>query len=197
MISEGLERAQRNFDAYLEENVDINWDLQRKKIFEHFGLTSRDNDVSVKSTSSPSLNGSFGRSSRQGRPGNNGRSRQPTMNRSIFGQSSLQKSVIGTPGTGAGNATLFADVADKSGAGPMAQQDRFLREKQNNFATKVQALNRARLDENPYPVLQEFKGVESQPGGEVSKFWRPRSSILIQLNSLLGSLQIAMMCWPK
>jgi len=164
MISEGLERAQRNFDAYLEENVDINWELQRKKIYEHFGLMPKGANGTDDFADGRGGKGAFGKSSRRGRstkpPG------QSTLNRSIFGQSGLQKSVIGTPGVGSGNATLFADVAEKNSIAPAAQDDRFLREKQRKYAAKVQNLNRARLDEAPYPVLQELKSVESQSGGE-------------------------------
>ena len=176
MISEGLERAQRNFDAYLEENVDINWELQRKKIYEHFGLTARNGDALEDSTDSPGVKGSFGKSTRKGHLANKSSAVQATMNRSIFGQSRLQKSVIGPPGVGSGKATLFADVAEKNGSVPVVQDDRFLRERQRRFAEKVQTLNRARLGENSYPVLQEFKSVESQPGGEVSQSNYPEPS---------------------
>ena len=165
MIREGLERAHRNFDAYLDENVDINWELQRKKIHEHFGLMPKNSDASDEIASGPGGKGAFGRSARKGRsikrtPG------KSTLNRSIFGQSSLQKSVIGTPGMGSGNATLFADVAEKSSAAPAGLDDRILREKQRRFAEKVQVLNRARLNEAPFLILSEFKIVESQPGGD-------------------------------
>ena len=165
MISEGLERAQRNFDAYLEENVDINWELQRKKIYEHFGLMPKNADDLDDSTGTPGGKGAFGKSTRRGRSGMKTPGKS-TLNRSIFGQSSLQKSVIGTPGVGSGNATLFADVAEKTTTAPLAQDDRYLREKQRKFAEKVQALNHARLDEVQYPIMQELKSVENQPGGE-------------------------------
>ena len=165
MISEGLERAQRNFDEYLEENVDINWELQRKKIYEHFGLMPKKADNSDDSMATSGGKGAFGKSTRRGRSSMKTPGRS-TLNRSIFGQSSLQKSVIGTPDVGSGNATLFADVAEKNTPAPLAQDNRYLREKQRAFAGKVQALNRARLDEVQYPILQELKTVEIQPGGE-------------------------------
>lgn len=168
MISEGLERAQRNFDAYLDENVDINWELQRKKIHEHFGLVPKRGEASDDLATTSSVSGSFGKSTRRGRINNANHFGQTTLNRSIFGQSSVQMSVIGTPGVGSGNATLFVDVAEKNAAAPAVQDDRFMREKQRKFAEKVQMLNRARLDEINYPVLQEMKSIETQPGGEVS-----------------------------
>ena len=168
MISEGLERAQRNFDAYLEENVDTNWELQRKNIYEHFGLMHKHGEASDDLTGNPSVRGDFGKSTRRGRTNNPDRPGQSTLNRSIFGQSSAQKSVIGTPAVGSGNATLFADVAEKNAPAPVIQDGRFVREKQRKFAEKVQMLNRARLDESSYHVLQELRSIESQPGGEVS-----------------------------
>ena len=177
MISEGLERAQKNFDAYLEENVDINWELQRKKIYEHFGLMTKHGEASDDQASRPGVKGGFGKSTRRGRTNNANPSGQSVLNRSIFGQSSIQKSVIGTPGVGSRNATLFADVAEKNAPAPAVQDDRWVREKQRKFAEKVQMLNAARLDENSYPVLQEFKGVENQPGGEVSTPFGCRSLI--------------------
>ena len=164
MISESLERTQRNFDAYLEEHVDINWELQRKKIYEHFGLMPKGENAMGSLADGPTGKGAFGKSTRRGRstraPG------QSTLDRSIFGQSSLQKSVIGTPGVVSGNAALFADVVDRNGTAPLVQDDRFMRERQRQYSEKVQNLNRARLDEASYSVLDEFKQVESQSGGE-------------------------------
>ena len=170
MIAEGIERAHRNFDAYLDENIDINWEAQRKKIYEHFGLTARGSDRSdhASQPSSPGVKGSFGRSTRRGRTLRGERSTQSTLGRSIFGQSSLQKSVIGTPDPGHRSASLFTDVEDKSGQGAVPE-DRFSRDKQGKFAEKVQALNRTRLQEKTYPIFHEFKNVQTQPGGEVCK----------------------------
>ncbi|KAL8916765.1 MAG: hypothetical protein Q9172_006131, partial [Xanthocarpia lactea] len=167
MIAEGIERAHRNFDAYLDENIDINWEAQRKKIYEHFGLVSNGSERSdaPAQSMSPGPKGSFGRSTRRGRTTNGDQSKQSTLGRSIFGQSSLQKSVIGTPNTAYKTASLFADVEDRSDQGAVSD-DRFSREKQTKFAEKVQALNRERLQERPYRILHEFKAVQLQPGGE-------------------------------
>lgn len=170
MIAEGITRAQRNFDAYLEENIDINWGVQRKKIYEHFGLVPRGSEKLSDSTSypSPGIKGSFGRSTRGGRGSTAERQRQGASSRSVFGRSGMQKSVIGTPGVGIGNAMVFGDGVEKYGQNLPVQDDRFLREKQANFAQKVQRLNEARLKDLCYPVLQEFGSVEGQAGGDVS-----------------------------
>ena len=171
MITEGIERANRNFNAYLEEHVDINWEAQRRKVYEHFGLApGRHSD------GDPGERGTFGRSSRRGRGTNNEKSGQSTMDRSVFGHSGMQKSVIGTPAVGAGNMQVFGDVSEKTAAVPK-QEDRLLREKQGRFAEKVQKLNEARLQEKFYPILQEFLDVEGLPGGDVSLGWITLSSL--------------------
>lgn len=169
MIAEGLNRAARDFDAYLEENVTMNWDEQRKKIYEHFGLTPRgaDRDGSSASLPSPGARGSFGRSSKRAKGPATAPAGQATPTRSVFGNSGMQKSVIGTPGAGPGNATLFADVTDKPGNGAGSQDDRSVRAKQGRYAEKVQRLNAARLQEVVYPVLHEFASVERDSGPEV------------------------------
>nr|7MVU_B Chain B, Nucleoporin NIC96 [Thermochaetoides thermophila DSM 1495]7MVV_B Chain B, Nucleoporin NIC96 [Thermochaetoides thermophila DSM 1495]7MVY_B Chain B, Nucleoporin NIC96 [Thermochaetoides thermophila DSM 1495]7MVZ_B Chain B, Nucleoporin NIC96 [Thermochaetoides thermophila DSM 1495]7TBI_J1 Chain J1, Nic96 R2 [Saccharomyces cerevisiae]7TBI_J2 Chain J2, Nic96 R2 [Saccharomyces cerevisiae]7TBJ_J1 Chain J1, NUP93 R2 [Homo sapiens]7TBJ_J2 Chain J2, NUP93 R2 [Homo sapiens]7TBJ_J3 Chain J3, N len=38
MIADGLERSARDFDAFLEENVTLEWEAQRKRIYQHFGI---------------------------------------------------------------------------------------------------------------------------------------------------------------
>ena len=167
MIEEGIQRAHRNFDLFLEENVDINWDLQRKKIYEHFGLAKASSKLDESTRSGADTNtGSFGRSSRRGRGADSGRPGQDSLKRTIFGASSLQRSVIGSPSSQAGNATVFADVAEKRGPPPDAHNDRFTREKQAKYADKVQTLNQARIQELPYPVLQGFLNVETERLGD-------------------------------
>lgn len=169
MIAEGLNRAERDFDAFLEENVTMNWEEQRKRIYEHFGLAAKGGEQDDDSTvfPNPGGKGSFGRSTRRGRPHAATANGHGTSTRSVFGRSGMQKSVIGTPGTGAGTATLFADVADKAGNGIGGQDDRYVRQKQGRYAEKVQLLNAARLREAVYPVLREFASIEREPGGEV------------------------------
>ena len=165
MISDGIDRAQRNFDNYIQEHVDINWDAQRKKVYEHFGLANRrpDESLGVGDSASPGDTGSFGRSSRRGRGLAGNKSGQGSPGRSVFGHSGMQKSVIGTPAVGAGNIQIFGETPSKAAA-PLVQEDRLLRERQAKFAEKVQKLNESRLREVFYPVLKEFLSVEAQPG---------------------------------
>ena len=181
MIADGINRANRSFDAFVEKNVDINWDVQRKRIYEHFGLMQKGGNKSVDSGEflTPGGKGSFGRSSHRSRGSSVYGPGGGAHNRSIFGNSGMQKSVIGTPGVGLRNAILFGDVEDKAQPVAPPQDDRFLREKQAKFAEKVQELNGARLQEMVYPVLKEFANVEGQPVGNVSLFLcYPKLSVL-------------------
>jgi nuclear pore complex protein Nup93 len=162
MIAEGLERAHRNFDAYLEDHVDINWEEQRRKVYEHFGLATRTTDgMPGASYYNAGATGTFGRSAKKSRA--NGAS---LANRSVFGASGIQKSVIGTPGKGAGNAQLFSESSEKGNIVPPVQDDRFVLERQGKFARKVQHLNESRLiDKDTYQILREFQSVESDQSG--------------------------------
>ncbi|KAI9830453.1 MAG: hypothetical protein M1819_005705 [Sarea resinae] len=172
MIAEGLNRSARDFDAFLEENVTMEWDAQRRRIYEHFGLAPKGADrqsdsIGSPRTSSPAAKGGFGRSTRRGRGQGAPSKLGASAGASVFGASGMQKSVIGAPGTAA-NATLFADVADKEMRGSPGVNDRFLREKEGMFAEKVQRFNEARLQEKSYPVLGEFSHVEGHGGSETT-----------------------------
>jgi hypothetical protein len=167
MIAESLARVHSDFDAFLEEKVNLNWDEQRRKIFQHFGLAQKNEPV-VDSQLETSK-GPFGRSWKQPKPSEAlpSQSFAPSRNRSVFGRSGFEKSVIGSPGTGLAGSQMFADGAERNeGVNPSADT-RFLREKMGYFADKVQRLNSARLDERTFPVFHEFAEVERHAKGDV------------------------------
>ena len=173
LIAEGLNRSARDFDRYLEENITMEWDAQRRRIYEHFGLAPKAGEGagrdSLHGSPTPVEQGPFGRSSRRGHSVKASGSRTGTPAKSsLFGASGLQKSVIGTPGrAGSGPVSLFADVAEKSmGSTQAGVDDRSTRDKQAKFADKVQQLNACRLQNKVFPVLQEFGNVEAQIGGD-------------------------------
>ncbi|KAI9843498.1 MAG: hypothetical protein M1838_002599 [Thelocarpon superellum] len=172
LIEEGLSRAARDFDRYLEQNVTMEWDAQRRRIYEHFGLTAKVGDGDGRDARSSAFglteSGSFGRSRRgQGNKASSSRAGTPSK-ASVSGMSSLQRSVIGTPArSGVNQTSLFADVAEKATGAPQAGvDDRFLRDKQAKFADQVQLLNESRLQGKVYPILREFGSVERQAGGD-------------------------------
>jgi nuclear pore complex protein Nup93 len=163
MVAESLARAQRDFDLFMEEKVDLDWEEQRHRIFKHFGLSQKDDPAEV---SGPS----FGRSTRQSnqfRPAaNHGVSR-----RSVLGRSGFEKSVIGTPGTGKSSHQLFDDPMERTdGPNTQSLDLRFLREKMGYYAEKVQSLNSARLQARSFPIFHEFSEVEKHAGGDVSSY---------------------------
>jgi nuclear pore complex protein Nup93 len=163
MINESLSRAQRDFDTFLEEKVDMDWEEQRQKIFQHFGLSQKDATSAgdMKST----MRGAFGRSARQSKPAGGP---SAASRRSVFGRSGLDKSVIGTPGTGLASRQLFEDPAERSeGLATPSPDLRFLREKMGHYAEKVQDLNLSRLQGKTYPILHHFSEVEMHAGGDV------------------------------
>ena len=166
MINEGIERANKRFNAFLQDHIEMNWAEQRRKIYEHFGLTPRTTNQESETTDfATSDKGAFGRT-------RNNRTGKPELgksagSRSVFGQSTLQKSVIGSPAVGQGNIQAFSqNAAEKAQTMYPVPEDRFLREKEGRFAEKVQKLNESRLQESYYPLLREFLEVETAPGSD-------------------------------
>ena len=146
----------------------MEWDVQRRRIYEHFGLTkpgeNTDDTTAGASNQSFRETGSFGRSPRKTR--GFGASAQAS-----FGKSSMTRSILGPVGiNGDGRTTAFTDAAEKapSGAGLPAPDTRFDRERQEKYAEKVRDLNAARLQDIVYPVVQRFAEVESQVASDVS-----------------------------
>lgn len=163
MIKESMERVQKEFDAYLEEHLAINFDEQRQRIMEHFGLAPKDPTAAAQG--SPS-GGCFGRTSRKGK--NIFAESAKGSTRSVFGRSGMEKSIIGNPGLEASTTKFFADEpAVPSGSSRL--QDRSSWDKEGYFANKVQNLNVARLQEKPYPIFTSFAEVEEKAGGEAPR----------------------------
>ncbi|RKF82071.1 Nucleoporin NIC96 [Golovinomyces cichoracearum] len=162
MIQDGLSRSIKDFDTFLEENVTMEWDAQRKRIYENFGIQPKKITGSGAKGDIPSDSKyAFGKSKRS-KAAELARSR--IQSREIgLERSNLQKSVIGTAGPiGCGNKPVFLDVEKQMemnnivASGP---HDRLQRDKQSHYAEKVVALNHARLKKNPYPICSEFKSV--------------------------------------
>jgi len=178
MISDGLARSIRDFDTFLEDNVNMEWDAQRKRIYEHFGIKHRGDAAAsgrLGLTAAAAESGSFGRSRRSKAAGLAGSraSTKPISSGSTFGRSTLQKSVIGVNGpVGGGFQPVFADVEKRMetiGIPVPDPNDRFHREREARLAEKVQNLNMARLQKKCYPVLHEFASTAAEGGEEHSQ----------------------------
>lgn len=168
LIQEGLEQSKRDFDLYLEEKVQMEWDAQRRRIYEHFGLAKQSEKLAT--TSGPALStsarGAFGRSARRGRAMG---TTKTSSNGMSFGASGT-RSVLGSPPSGhSTRAASSQDLAEKPGATAQpVPEDRFLRDKQEKYMDRVKELNISRLKETLYPVLHKFSEVEVQSGIDVS-----------------------------
>ncbi|KAL2117016.1 hypothetical protein VTJ04DRAFT_9184 [Mycothermus thermophilus] len=172
MIADGLERSVRDFDAFLEENVTMEWEAQRRRIYQHFGIKPREEASSTQAaaraaTPSKEGQGTFGRSRRkasQPPPGE-----RPSQRMSVLGRSAMQRSVIGTPSRIGSHAPGFTDVEPrKEGAGQVggttSADDRFLREKQSKLADKIRDFNDARQRGDPIYLCRDLAELESKSG---------------------------------
>jgi nuclear pore complex protein Nup93 len=156
LIQEGLEQSKRDFDTFLEDNVQMEWDKQRQKIYEHFGLGRQSEDMAAsQSTFGSTARGAFGRSTRKGR--SMGAKRASVNGASTFGASSAGPPVIGL----SQSVLNGRDSPEKSVLGGTAgPQDRHVRDKQEKFMDQVKNLNDARQRESPFSVLHAFSSVE-------------------------------------
>lgn len=160
MIQEGLEQSRRDFDAFLEENVQMEWDAQRRRIYEHFGLVKPGEKLDTGSNGqSTNGTGAFGKSSRRGKVFGGSKSG------AAFGAS---QSVIGSTRNRGFASGSINESPEKGGRGASLPKDRFQRDKQEKFADKVTQLNVSRLEWNVYPILQNFAEVEAQAGIDAS-----------------------------
>ncbi|KAJ4307125.1 nuclear pore complex subunit [Collariella sp. IMI 366227] len=174
MIADGLDRSVRDFDSFLEENVTMEWDAQRKRIYEHFGIKPREDLRSTAqaaaarmSTPAKEGQGTFGRSRRKASQAAGGE--RPSQRMSVLGRSAMQKSVIGTPSRIGAHAPEFTDVeARKEGAGALngggSMDDRFLREKQGKLADKIHQFNDFRQRNLPTYICSDLADLESKSG---------------------------------
>ncbi|KAI1428515.1 Nup93/Nic96-domain-containing protein [Xylaria sp. FL1777] len=168
MIADGLERSTKDFDDFLEDNITMEWEAQRKRIYEHFGIKPREEESGDHGTGAPARESSagFGRSRRNPKAS---RAATPSAKGSAFGRSALQKSVIGTPSKIGPHQPEFKDVEDAAGSPPAAHNgssidDRVAREKQGRLAERIRDLNLSRLEKTPYPIFHELAEVENRTG---------------------------------
>ncbi|KAJ2905148.1 hypothetical protein MKZ38_006225 [Zalerion maritima] len=174
MIADGLERSVRDFDNFLEDNVTMEWESQRKHIYEHFGIKVKDDVGPALGSASfgESQQGGFGRSRRSKAQ----RSTMPPGTKSAAHSrlaTSLHRSVLGTPSRiGSHQQSDFTDVTSRADphetTSGTALDDRFLRDKQGKLAEQVHALNVCRIKRQPFAALHHFAEVESKYGDRQS-----------------------------
>jgi nuclear pore complex protein Nup93 len=169
LIQEGLEQSKRDFDSFLEDNVQIEWEKQRQRIYEHFGLGRQNEEMAASQSTfgSTATRGAFGRSTRKG-PGRSVGPKGASVNGASFA-ASTGAPIIGSVMSPYQKRSTNGDYQDKSmGSGPAGPSDRFTRDKQERFMETVKKLNETRLRENHFPILHEFAKAETAAGGENS-----------------------------
>jgi nuclear pore complex protein Nup93 len=157
MLRESMDRVYREVDNFIEESLGVDFEEQKLRIMEHFGLTLPDDAP----PNQPS--GSFGKTMKRTK---NGETDPARSTRSVFGRSALEKSIIGPSGSGAGTMSFFKS----EGASPTAmglprsssQVLRELRNKEKAFMEKVESLNQARMFHEKFPLMSNFGVVEDQ-----------------------------------
>ena len=152
MLRESMDRVYRDVDAFIEESLGIDFDQQKKRIMQHFGLIAQD---ATDDTTGPVGNFSNSRSQANNKSGR----------RSIFGKSGLDKSIIGNSTSVTGSTSFFGGQPSILPTSLNKNQTiRDLRDKERIFMQKVEALNTSRVEEKNYKILYELKAVESGPG---------------------------------
>ncbi|EHY59109.1 nuclear pore complex subunit [Exophiala dermatitidis] len=152
MMREGMDRVYREVDQFIEESLGVDFEEQKLRIMDHFGLVPPGQEGDEDDAQSL-----FGRTPRRSKEALSGTARGT---RSIFGRSAVERSIIGTPGSVAGSASFFKSAAPPPAVFTRGQSSRDLREKEKSLIGRVEELNRARLQDAPYPLLQAFAEAE-------------------------------------
>ncbi|KEF59203.1 uncharacterized protein A1O9_04047 [Exophiala aquamarina CBS 119918] len=163
LLREGMNRVYREVDSFIEESLGVDFEDQKLRIMEHFGLVLPEDGAEP--GDSGKAGGAFGRSKRRGKEDG---SKTSQAARSVFGRSALDKSMIGTPGSAAGTSSFFKSEGAASATTNLlrGQSLRGLREKEKAFVTKTEQLNQARRKGDAFPILEAFGEVEDQNLGD-------------------------------
>ncbi|KAF2733090.1 NIC-domain-containing protein [Polyplosphaeria fusca] len=180
-VEESAKQTEREFDLMLEEQLQLGWDRQRQRIYEHFGLGRHAEESAARESTfgSTAGRGAFGRSRRQAK------SSGPTASQmgKSFGASTGAPPVIGSVMSPYQKKSLNkSDAMEKAAmVGQLGSEDRFTRDKQERFMEKVKELNLSRQTEQPYPILHAFKGVETDSGTDNTNHFINAYSTLISI----------------
>ena len=166
LLRESMSRVYREVDNFIEESLGVDFEEQKIRIMEHFGLIPPDDGSNAGETGR--AGGAFRRSTRRGKEEAGKTSQGP---RSVFGRSAIDKSMIGTPSSIASTSSFFKNEGGASSNSnlPRGQSLRGLRDKEKAFLAQVDGLNRARLTGETFSVLKVFEDVEERNLGDSPK----------------------------
>lgn len=143
-IEEAVRSTARDFDLFLAQNVNIDWKERKQQIFQRFGLTSKQGVDSgskdVEKVSKPAS--------------------------SSWGKSSLGRLVLG-PIAGDGEFVDVTLLGPQTNGAPKfaASQKQTFTMQRRKYTEVVRALNKSRLNRNPFPISHVFASAFSQVNG--------------------------------
>jgi nuclear pore complex protein Nup93 len=208
-----MRRTARDFDSFVIKNVTTEWEAQKQRIFEHFGLAPKSSPVPGADNGGAFSGGmsafgasSFGRSRLGGSIGPGG----GLGTNSVWAKSNMGGSVLGKPvatrpaepSTTRYQGNLFADV-DSSMQVELSRQ---VQQRQQRFSQAVKQLNETRLLADPgsgsFPLMKAFGEITGASGKDMVSLvlgyntFRPRTlttcqQLTLQLQDswkLLGSV---------
>lgn len=182
-----MRRTARDFDSFVAKNVTNEWEAQKQRIFEHFGLAPRAPAGAGAGSAGgaggagggPAFNGgmsafgasSFGRSRLGGgsaAPVGSGLGTNSVWAKSTMGGSVLGKSVSRPAEPAATNqSSLFADVDSSK----QVELSRPVQIRQQRYAQAVKLLNETRLTADPgsgsFPLMGKFGDITAGSGTDM------------------------------
>ena len=155
-IEDGMQRTSRDFDSFVAKNVTMEWDKQKARIFEHFGLFPK-TDIGVMDA----VPGSFG-ASMYGRlvPASKIGKGASTLGSNSVWARSIGSSILGKPAQASTRGSFFMDV-DPEKKMTISRQ---VQTRQQTYVTAVRKLNEARLAGVPFPILKSFEDITAALG---------------------------------
>lgn len=184
-IEDGIARATSDFDAFVAKNVTTEWDSQKNRIFEHFGLLQKAPGETQTEPRRPALGASlggsrfgassFGRSRGGARPDFG---RASTWGRSSFSATAFGKSVA-PPTEVETKPSAFVDI-DSSKQLDVTRQ---VETRQAKDVEVIRGLNVARLSKNPFGLIGALQKTTEGSGsdvltGQLSESWKLLGSIV-------------------
>lgn len=187
-----MRRTARDFDAFVAKNVEMNWEDQKLRIFDHFGLakpSAANSPVGGNGGATDFRKSGFGRSRLGASTGLNGMANPygDIRGTSVWAKSTIGNSVLGKsmgPGrqsmmasTHPGNTTdsvlnkpattsLFGDIDPER----QLEMSRQVQQRQAEYAEAVKQMNEMRLSARPgqvFPVIKTFGDITAKSGNDM------------------------------
>ncbi|KAG0133492.1 Nup93/Nic96-domain-containing protein [Tuber indicum] len=177
-IEDGMRRTGRDFDAFVAKNVTMEWEAQKQRIFEHFGLAPRSAVAAGGSPADLRASGFGGGLSAFG-ASSFGRSRLNSsfgpgrgLQTSVWSKTTLGNSVLGRSTSAAASSghqgTLFGDIDP----GRQLELSRQVQVRQQHYTLAIRRMNEVRLESGNaargvFPVMKTFGDITGKSGTDL------------------------------